>query len=89
MALSYHGPGKSFASYADDDDFVSHMTRLSQAPFIRGRVAVGSAIEPKEAAAVIARQAQANVESMLDLVVCEEREMQSVTSVGDLATTTN
>ncbi len=89
MALSYHGPGKSFASYAGDDDFVSHMTRLSEAPFIRGRVAVGSAIEPTEPAAVIARQAQLNVESMLEMVVCEEREIQSVGSVADLATTAN
>jgi 1-acyl-sn-glycerol-3-phosphate acyltransferase len=89
MALSYHGPGKALASYAGDDDFVSHMTRLSQAPFIRGRVAVGSAIEPTEPAAVIARDAQASVESMLELVVCEERDTDHASSAVDLATTTH
>jgi len=77
MALSYHGPGKHLASYAGDDDFVSHMTRLSQSPFIRGRVAVGQAIECTEAAAVIARQAQHDVEGLLEPVVCAERHRDS------------
>ena len=71
MALSYHGPGKDLASYAGDDDFVSHMTRLCQAPFIRGRVAVGTPIESTVAPAVIAREAQANVETMLEWVVSD------------------
>jgi 1-acyl-sn-glycerol-3-phosphate acyltransferase len=73
MALSYHGPGKHLASYAGDDDFVSHMTRLSQAPFIRSRVAVGRAIECTEGAAVIARHAQRQVEDLLEPVVCAQR----------------
>jgi 1-acyl-sn-glycerol-3-phosphate acyltransferase len=82
MALSYHGPGKVFAPYAGDDDFVSHMSRLSQAPFIRGRVAVGHPIDCEEAAAVIARQAQAEVEALLAPVVCEVR--PSAVSAGEL-----
>ncbi len=77
MALSYHGPGKELASYAGDDDFVSHMTRLSQAPFIRGRVAIGQPIEVDESAAVIAREAQGQVESMLAPVVVERAEAVS------------
>jgi 1-acyl-sn-glycerol-3-phosphate acyltransferase len=89
MALSYHGPGKAFASYAGDDDFVSHMTRLCQAPFIRGRVAIGSAIAPTDAAAVIAREAQSNVESMLELVVCDDRQSIATSQSIDLATTSN
>lgn len=82
MALSYHGPGKAYASYAGDDDFVSHMSRLSQAPFVRGRVAVGQPIACDEPAAVIARQAQEDVEAMLEPVVCESR--QSVAKPGNL-----
>ena len=89
MALSYHGPGKAFASYAGDDDFVSHMTRLCQAPFIRGRVAIGSAIAPTDAAAVIAREAQSNVEAMLELVVCEDRQSSGATPELDLAAASN
>lgn len=77
MALSYHGPGKELASYAGDDDFVSHMTRLSQAPFIRGRVAIGQPIQIDEPAAVIAREAQSHVESMLAPVVVERAEAVS------------
>ncbi len=78
MALSYHGPGKELASYAGDDDFVSHMTRLSQAPFIRGRVAIGQPIQIDEPAAVIAREAQSRVESMLAPVVVERAEAVSL-----------
>ena len=89
MALSYHGPGKAFASYAGDDDFVSHMTRLCQAPFIRGRVAIGSAIAPTDAAAVIAREAQSNVEAMLELVICEDRQSSGATPGLDLAAASN
>jgi 1-acyl-sn-glycerol-3-phosphate acyltransferase len=89
MALSYHGPGKAFASYAGDDDFVSHMTRLCQAPFIRGRVAIGSAIAPTDAAAVIAREAQSNVEAMLELVVCEDQQSSGATPELDLAAASN
>ena len=89
MALSYHGPGKAFASYAGDDDFVSHMTRLCQAPFIRGRVAIGAAIAPTDAAAVIAREAQSNVETMLELVVCEDRQSSGATPDLDLAAASN
>ncbi len=85
MALSYHGPGKHLASYAGDDDFVSHMTRLSQAPFIRGRVAVGQAIECTEAAAVIARQAQHAVEGLLEPVVCAERHRDTVQLASESA----
>ena len=89
MALSYHGPGKAFASYAGDDDLVSHMKWLCQAPFIRGRVAIGSAIAPTDVAAVIAREAQSNVESMLELVVCNDRQSIATTQKIDLATTSN
>ena len=89
MALSYHGPGKASASYAGDDDFVSHMTRLCQAPFIRGRVAIGSAIAPTDAAAVIAREAQLKVETMLELVVCEDRQSSGAAPELDLATASN
>jgi len=86
MALSYHGPGKEFASYAGDDEFVSHMSRLSRAPFIRGRVAVGRPIACDEPAAAIARQAQADVESLLESVVCQPR--GTLTQSGDLALVT-
>jgi 1-acyl-sn-glycerol-3-phosphate acyltransferase len=89
MALSYHGPGKAYASYAGDDDFVSHMTRLCQAPFIRGRVAISAAIAPTDAAAVIAREAQSNVESMLELMVCEDRQSSGATPELDLAAASN
>ena len=74
MGLSYHGPGKHWASYAGDDDFVSHMTRLSQAPFIRGRVAIGPALDSELPAAQIARDAQQCVEALLEPVVCEARQ---------------
>jgi hypothetical protein len=65
------------------------MTRLCQAPFIRGRVAIGAAIAPTDAAAVIAREAQSNVESMLELVVCEDRQSSGTTPELDLAAASN
>ena len=89
LALSYHGPGKDFASYAGDDDFVSHMTRLCQAPFIRGRVAVGTPIESTVAPAVLARDAQANVETMLEWVVSDARTSGTSATALDLAPTTH
>ena len=88
LALSYHGPGKDFASYAGDDDFVSHMTRLCQAPFIRGRVAIGTPIESTVAPALIAREAQAKVETMLEWVVSDPRPSDASATAMDLATKT-
>lgn len=87
MALSYHGPGKALASYADDDQFASHMARLSKAPFIRGRVAIGQPISPDQAAAVIARDAQRTVESLLSPVVCPEPAAASKSESFALAST--
>lgn len=71
LAISYHGPGKAFASYADDDDFVSHMSRVVSAPFIRARLAVGHPIATDVSAADVARSAQTDVELMLAPVVAE------------------
>ena len=69
LALSYHGPGKVFASYAGDDAFVSHMSRVIAAPFIRARLAVGDTIDSSQVAAEVARVAQKDVELMLAPVV--------------------
>lgn len=87
LALSYHGPGKDLASYAGDDKFVSHMIRLCQAPFIQGRVAVGTPIESTVAPAVIAREAQANVETLLEWVVSDAPPSDASKIASDLATT--
>lgn len=86
LALSYHGPGKSFASYAEDDDFVTHMSRVIQAPFIRARLAIGASIATGVAAADVARLAQRDVELMLAPVVSTGQLTQTAPYAGAIVT---
>lgn len=46
IALSYHGAGNALVSYADDDQFISHLFRICGAPFICGRISVGKPLSP-------------------------------------------
>lgn len=69
IALSYHGAGKEWVAYADDDQFLSHLIRICRAPFIRSRVSVGKPIFSNESVTTIATRAQSCVEQMLDVVV--------------------
>ena len=66
IALSYHGAGNALVSYADDDQFISHLFRICGAPFICGRISVGKPLSPHEPATTIAKRAQLCVERMLE-----------------------
>jgi 1-acyl-sn-glycerol-3-phosphate acyltransferase len=69
VALSYEGAGKALVSYADDDQFISHLFRICGAPFIHARISVGKPLSPREPASTIAKRAQLCVERMLQAEV--------------------